>query len=324
MKTNNKDFIKQFDQKIPIYELVISLNINLKKTGKNFMGLCPFHQEKNPSFSVSSEKNLAFCMSCRKGGPPLKFYRQFKNISEEQALKELAQQFNLFLPTKHQTVKQTPVEQILQETNKYFQAALKYILKTPHIIHPTKEYLLKERKLNNYLIEEFGLGYAHNHSNALTQYLLQKGFQTKDLLASGVVAKQEETDKYYDFFRHRLIFPLTNERGLLVGFAGRLIEKKGNISNKYLFNKENSLFRKGNLLYRLFEHTKQIKQHQEIILCEGFFDVISFYQVGFKNVVAVMGTDLNHQQIKLLKSLSRQIIIAYDGDSAGLIATAKA
>ncbi|PQP79957.1 DNA primase [Candidatus Phytoplasma phoenicium] len=323
MKINNKDFIKQFNQKIPIYELVISLNINLKKTGKNFMGLCPFHQEKTPSFSVSSEKNLALCMACRKGGSPLKFYQQFKNISIEQAIKELAKQFNLTLPTQFLTLQKNPIEQILQETKKYFQEALQYILNSSQITHPLKKYLFQERQLNNNLIEEFGLGYAHNHSNALTQYLLQKGFQIKDLLISGLVVQQESKDAYYDFFRHRVIFPLTNERGLLVGFAGRLIENQDNTPNKYLFNKETPLFRKRHLLYRFFEHIKQIQQNQEIILCEGFFDVISFYQVGWKNALALMGTELNLQQMKLLKSLSHHITIAYDGDSAGHTAAVK-
>ncbi|MDV3167182.1 MAG: CHC2 zinc finger domain-containing protein [Vigna little leaf phytoplasma] len=269
MKKINKSFFKKINDKIPIYELVISCNIVLTKTGKNFMGLCPFHREKTPSFSVSPEKNLAICMACRKGGPPLKFYQQLKNISLEQAIIELTNKFNLPVPINLQNKLFiiNPLEAILKETDQYYRNALEYILHEVETEHFVKKYLFDDRKLNFTLIKEFGLGYAHDHKQSLSEYLIKKKFKIQDLLDSGLVLKQEETEQYYDFFRNRLIFPLTNSKGVLVGFAGRLIQNSNkNKLNKYLFNKETFLFRKSNLLYRLSEHTLEIEKKKKKLL----------------------------------------------------------
>ncbi|TVY12174.1 DNA primase [Candidatus Phytoplasma pini] len=323
MNKENQISIQDFNQQISIYELIIISGISLKKQGKNFIGLCPFHKEKTPSFSVSPEKNIALCMACHKGGGPVKFYSQLKNISYSKAIEELSKKFNLkiFYPKKQNF--NNYFYNILKETHEYYQKALQSCFR--HDKHPLKIYLLKERNLNQELIQEFQLGYAYDDFFALQNYLLNKGFKIKDLLNLGLVS-QPNIDKkeYFDFFRNRIIFPLTDSENRIIGFSGRCLPLNDNEKSKfqikqpkYLINKDTNLFKKNNCLYRFFEHHSNIKQSQEVILCEGFFDVISFFKVGIKNAVATLGTQLSLNQINLLKKVTDNALIAYDGDQAG-------
>ncbi|KXT29327.1 DNA primase [Candidatus Phytoplasma oryzae] len=343
----NKKLIKEINNQISIVELVTKCGIFLKKTGKNFMGLCPFHVEKTPSFSVSPEKNIALCMSCLNGGAPFKFYQQLKKISIDETIKELSQKFNLKLSfLKVNDYPKNPLYVILKDTCEYYCNSLRSffrydiqnsLLKNPKkyqnidlkkilrmdIQHSLIAYL-QERKLNFDLIKEFQLGFAGSHYNSLLKYLLEvKKHNLKDLVKLSLVKKKENSDEYYDFFRNRFILPLTNFKGQIVGFVGRLIEENKKNQTKYLFNSETVLFKKSNLLYRFFEHYKFIKEKEEIILCEGFFDVISLFKIQQKNVIATMGTQITKQQIDLLKSLTNNVLIFFDGDDSGQEASLK-
>nr|KAB8122761.1 DNA primase [Candidatus Phytoplasma sacchari] len=336
----NDSLIKKINKKISILELVINCGIDLKKTGKNFMGFCPFHSEKTPSFSVSPEKNIALCMSCLSGGSPIKFYKQFRKISTSEAIIELSKKFDLKLSFVKKKFFSNPLYQILEDTNEYYVNSLKSffrydiqydLLNNPDqhkkidlkdffrkdIEHPLCSYL-ENRKLSFELIEKFKLGFADFHYNSLTRYLLEiKKNNLENLLKLCLIKKKENKDEYYDFFRNRLIFPLTDFQGKLVGFVGRLIDENKKNKVKYLFNSETIFFKKSNLLYRFFEHYNFIKEKNEIILCEGFFDVISFFKIDKKNVVATMGTQLTKYQINLLKKITYNVLIAYDGDISG-------
>lgn len=328
----NKDLINRLNKEISICELVNKTGIVLKKSGKNFFGLCPFHKEKTPSFSVSIEKNIALCMSCHKGGSPIKFYSQFKNISASEAIQQLAELFNLVLPEKKFSF-ENPLDSILKSVYKFYQDSLLFLLeKKEYEDHPLINYLLKERKLNKELIKEFGLGYSHKSNNALAKYLVDKmNYKYEDLLKLGLIFYNQQKqlqindqNKYLDFFRNRLMFPLTNIEGKIVGFCGRSFPEYSQDKKepKYLFNSSDRC-KKENLLYRFFEHKQDIQEKKEVILCEGFFDVISFYKIGMKNTVAVLGTHLNRNQMISLKSIASKIIIALDEDDAGKIATEK-
>ncbi|WAN63132.1 DNA primase DnaG [Candidatus Phytoplasma rubi] len=319
MNNVNNNLFEILNKNIPIYDLITKMGIVVKKQGKGFFALCPFHKEKTPSFSVSTEKNIALCMSCRKGGSPVKFYSQLKDIPASEAIKQLAKFFNINLP-KQKLKYEDPLTSILKSANEFYQKALLFILDRKEFSkHPLLKYLFEERKLNKELIQEFGLGYSHKNSRALIKHLVEKlNYKYEDILKLGLISKKNDSDEYFDFFINRLIFPLTDENGKIIGFCGRSLENKQNKTQfnipKYLFN---SQFKKENFLYRFFEHQKNIQDKKEVILCEGFFDVIAFYKIGMKNVVANLGTNLNRIQITSLKKVTQNVTVALDSDNAG-------
>ncbi|WP_284928227.1 DNA primase [Candidatus Phytoplasma sp. AldY-WA1] len=319
MNNVNNNLFEILNKNIPIYDLITKMGIVVKKQGKGFFALCPFHEEKTPSFSVSTEKNIALCMSCRKGGSPVKFYSQLKDIPTSEAIQQLAKLFNINLP-KQKLKPEDPLTSILKSANEFYQKALLFILdKKEFSEHPLLKYLFEERKLNKELIQEFGLGYSHKNSSALIKHLVGKlNYKYEDILKLGLISKKNDSDEYFDFFINRLMFPLTDENGKIVGFCGRSLENNQNKTQfhipKYLFNNQ---FKKENFLYRFFEHQKDIQDKKEVILCEGFFDVIAFYKIGMKNVVASLGTNLNRIQIASLKKVTQNITVALDSDNAG-------
>ncbi|CCP88550.1 DNA primase [Candidatus Phytoplasma solani] len=301
-----KQLIKDVNKQTSIVELVQEF-VQLKKSGKNYMGLCPFHEEKSPSFSVSPEKNIAVCMSCKKGGDPIFFYKSIKNISFNEALNHLAARLGLtsLLLTKS-THKYAHLHKIMQETQDFFCHQLKHNKQA-------LEYLTK-RGLDEATIAHFKLGYAPKFS-LLSRFLTEETkFSYQDLKTLSLVNQNEETGKYYDFFQSRLIFPITSPHGQVIAFSSRSL---GDQTPKYLNSPETVLFKKGEVLYQFFENQAEIKKKETIILHEGFFDVIASFQAGVKNVVATMGTNLTEKHITLLKKLTNQIVIAYDGDTAG-------
>ncbi|MDO8064133.1 DNA primase [Candidatus Phytoplasma bonamiae] len=321
--TKKISFIEQINQKISIYELVSQhAGLSLEKKGKNFMSLCPFHKEKTPSFSVSPEKNIAVCMACHEGGSPTAFWAKLKKITLESAAYELNSKFKLQILNKPQDYVKNKFISILEYTQDFFKSALQYILNNIEG-HYASDYLLNKRKLNLELIDKFNLGYAHVHSQALRNHLLHKGFKIEDLLSLGLVNKSKDnSEHYYSFFRDRIMFPLTNVTGQIIGFTGRSLEDDQNVV-KYLFNNNTILFKKTNVLYNLFESQEFIKQKQNVILCEGIFDVIAFYKVNIYNTIAILGTNLTLKHITLLKQNTNKVTIVFDGDKAGVEATYK-
>ncbi|MEF3692815.1 MAG: DNA primase [Acholeplasmataceae bacterium] len=308
--------IQEINEKTPILDLVSEF-VSLSKRGKNYMGLCPFHQEKTPSFSVSPEKNIAKCMSCGEGGTPINFYRKIKNISFEEAAQELAQRAGIQI--KQVNVKKEPFEKefkLMEEVTNFYQFNLKHSEKG----HDVLDYLVK-REVNDKLIDHFRLGYAPPFGNTLYQLLKDKGYETTDMIKLGVV-KQSDDGSYYDLFSDRLIFPITNPKGNVVGFSGRTLNKNENA--KYINSPESVIFKKGSLLYHLFEASSAIRKSKQAILYEGFFDVISSFGAGIENGIASMGTALTKDHAKLIKNMTSSLVIAYDGDSAGLKASEQA
>lgn len=305
--------IEEINKKTQILD-VVSEFVDLEKRGKNYMGLCPFHDEKTPSFSVSPEKNICKCMGCGEGGNPINFYRKIKNISFEQAAQELAKRAGI-------TVKQTKVKTNPHES--YYkmmdEAATFYSfnLKNSKAGQQAYDYLIK-RELSGKTIDHFRLGYAPAYGDTLYQVLKDKGYRVSDMIKLGIV-KQNDEGKYYDLFSDRVIFPITNPDGYVVGFSGRTLSSKDQI--KYVNSPETVIFKKGYLLYHLHEGLRDIRKLKQVILFEGFFDVISSYQAGVTNGVATMGTALTRNQAALIKRFSPSVVIAYDGDQAGQKAT---
>ena len=308
--------IELINEKTPIVDLVSEF-VSLQKAGKNYRGLCPFHQEKTPSFFVSPEKNICKCYGCGEGGSPINFYRKIKSISFQEAAEELAEKAGITIEkTNRQKDPYETFYQLMHEVKEFY----KFNLKNSENGQKALDYLYK-RELSDDIIDHFEIGYAPEHSDALYKLLNDKGYQVSDMIKLGVV-KQKDDGSYYDLFSHRIIFPITNAKGSVVGFSGRTLNPKDTI--KYVNSPETVIFKKGQLLYHFNEALSEIRKNKQVVLYEGFFDVISSYKAGIKHGVATMGTALTFDQVKLIKQFTDSIIIAYDGDDAGVKATLQA
>lgn len=306
----DEKLIEQINEKTAIVDLVSEF-VSLSKRGKNFMGLCPFHQEKTPSFSVSPEKNIAKCMSCGEGGTPINFYRKIKNISFEEAAQELAIRAGIELKTEK--INRDPHQhyyQLMNEVASFYQFNLKNSEKGQDAIQ-----YLYARQMTDELIGHFRLGYAPTYGQTLYHVLKDKGYAVSDMITLGVV-KQSDDGNYYDLFSDRIIFPITSPKGEVVGLSGRTMNPKESV--KYINSPETIIFRKGHLLYHFYEALADIRKSKQAVLYEGFFDVISSYAAGIQNGIATMGTALTKEQAKLIRSVTQSMIVGYDGDSAGL------
>jgi DNA primase len=308
--------LKQINDQTSIVDLVSEF-VTLQKAGKNFKGLCPFHQEKTPSFSVSPEKNIAKCMSCGVGGTPITFYKEIKSISFEEAAKELASRAGIEIGLKDS--KKDPFEVIyrmMADTLKFYQFNLKHT----NAGEIATDYILK-RGYDQSTIEHFELGLSPSYGQSLYQLLQDKNYEVKDMLDYGLVRINEQGD-YVDLFVDRLMFPIKDIQGHVVGFSGRTLKKEESV--KYINSPESKLFKKGQLLYHLYEAIPHVRVSKNIVLMEGFFDCIAAYQSGIKHVVATMGTSLTKEHAALMKKITGHVVISYDGDQAGFKAADQA
>lgn len=299
---------------------VISQYVNLKRSGRNFFGLCPFHGEKTPSFSVSPDKQIFHCFGCGVGGDAIRFIMKIEHVSFKEALEILANKANITLPTSN-NAENDKIEQLrskVYEINK--EAAMFY---HANLYKPTAKIAqdyIKKRKLDNNTLKTFLLGYSGNF-NELYKYLKEKGFSNEEILASTLVNKNEKNE-YIDRFRRRLIIPIQDQRGRFIAFGGRILDdsKAKNVKMpKYINSTENIVYTKGRHLFGLYAAKKQ--KIDKIIIVEGYMDAISLHQRGITNVVASLGTALTEAQGRLLRNSSNQVIIAFDSDSAGQAAT---
>lgn len=307
----SNDILQKIDDETDIVALVSEF-VSLEQKGKNYMGLCPFHDEKTPSFSVSTEKNIAMCMGCKQGGRPINFYRLIKNISFMEAASELASRIGIDLNI-NVTKKVDPnnhLYEIMEDASKFFEINLTNSLSGSYAL----EYLHK-RNLDSETIKHFRLGYSSKDKDQLYQFLSSKEYKVSDMINLGLV-KQSNDGSYYDLFNDRLMFPITNKDGKVVGFSGRTLSKTDNV--KYVNSPETPIFKKGEIIYHLNESALDIRRLKHVILYEGFFDVIASYQAGATNAIATMGTALTTNQANLIKKTIDHVIIAFDGDNAGI------
>ena len=299
---------------------IISQYVNLKKSGRTFFGLCPFHSEKSPSFAVSPDKQIFHCFGCGAGGNVFHFLSKIESIGFKEALETLANRANIALPTldNDQDNKTAYLKSRVYEINK--QAAQFY---HENLYKPTakiaQEYI-KKRKLDNKTLKTFLIGYSGNF-NELFKTLKAQGFTDEEILASSLVNKNENGE-FIDRFRKRLMFPIQDDRGRVIAFGGRILEdsKIQNVkSPKYINSSENIVYSKGRHLFGLYAAKKQ--KLDKILIVEGYMDAISLHQRGITNVVASLGTALTEAQGRLLRNNSSQVIIGYDSDGAGQAAT---
>lgn len=293
---------------------VIGEYISLKKAGINWKANCPFHNEKSPSFMVQPEKQFWHCFGCGKGGDIFSFIQEMEGIDFAEALKILADRAGVKLDTFVNEVNKSQKNRILEINNKAAYFFHHFLLEIPAST-PAQEYLVR-RGLTAETIDQWQVGFVSDQWDLLVKYLLKKGNSIDDLLLSGLVIKKDGGG-FYDRFRGRIMFPIWDAHGNIVGFTGRILVETEKSGGKYVNTPQTLVFDKSRILYGLNKAKTEIKSKDMAVLVEGQMDVIACHQAGMKNVVASSGTALTLEQIKLLKRYSNNIAIAFDADAAG-------
>lgn len=306
------DQVAQIREKIDIVSF-LSETMTLKKAGRNFKGLCPFHNEKSPSFMVSPERQMWHCFGCQKGGDIYTFLMEYEHIEFPEALRVLAKQAGVELVQSRHEAGLSSKREKVYALNALASEYYHYLLTKHEVGKHALEYL-KKRGLNEKVIETFQLGYAPSR-NGLSRYLVEKKKYDREELFEAGLAFPRGHDTV-DFFRDRLMFPLIDHRDNIVGFSGRILTDSQN-GPKYINTRETIVYHKGEHFYGLSVTKDAIRKAGQAILVEGEFDVISCFQEGIANVVAVKGTALTQQQVGLLSRYAHKLSICFDGDSAG-------
>ena len=316
-----RDQITQIKQSVNIVD-IISQYVALSKTGKNYLGLCPFHGEKTPSFNVNEDKQFYHCFGCGKSGDVIKFIEDYKQVSFMDSIKEVADYAGITLDISKEYNQDNP-NQPLYEIHTQASRFYHMLLTSTELGEKAREYLY-DRGIDDNLIEQFNIGLAPNQPDLLYKSLSSK-FDEKILSESGLFTFTEKS--IYDSFRDRIMFPLTNEFSQTIGFSGRIWQENQTEINhkeaKYKNTTTTPIFNKSYELYNLDKARDSIGKNHEVYLMEGFMDVIAAYKSGVTNVVATMGTALTENHIKKLQKKTQKFVLVYDGDKAGQAATYK-
>ncbi len=305
----NNDLVNQIRSKVDIVD-IIGERIPLVSKGKNFFGVCPFHDDTNPSMSVSREKQIYTCFSCHATGNVFNFLMDYEHMSFPEVLKYLGDRVGIDTHGVHVGKKSTKFDKFYDAYSlslKYFQNNLNSTVGIK-----AKKYLLN-RKIDDSIIKEFEIGLSLETPDDLTKLLMNKGYDLVTLNRIGL------SNDNHDIYNNRIMFPLYDITGRVVGFSGRRYDDIK--ENKYVNTKETDIFKKGEMLYHFHVAKDECRVKKSVIVMEGFMDVIRASSIGIKNTVALMGTALTHDQINLLKRLSKNIVLCLDGDEAGVKAT---
>ena len=289
---------------------IIGKRVALKKTGRNFKGLCPFHNEKTPAFIVSPERESWHCFGCGIGGDIFSFVMEYEHIDFPEALEELAEIAGVKLPRRVGETPEAKLKQKILEVNHLASEYYHYVL-TKHALGAKARDYLKKRGVTDKSIKTFGLGYSPNSWDALSMFLKKKGYDAQLLDRAGLTARGR-----YDMFRGRVMFTLKDHRGNVVGFSGRVLDPKAKEA-KYINTSETPAYVKSNVLYGLDVTRGAIQKENEAVVMEGELDVISSFQEGIGNVVAIKGSALTEGHVNLLKRYAERLIFALDSDLAG-------
>ena len=318
----SEDIIERIRSENDIVD-VVEEYVSLKKQGRNYFGLCPFHGEKSPSFSVTKEKQIFHCFGCGKGGNVITFLMEIESLNFLEAVRILADKVNISLPEQHNSYRQSravseETENILSAYDwltKYYYHLLKY----SDDGKIGKQYLL-DRGITEDTLDAFQLGYATTNSDFTVEFLLKKGFHQQSLVKAGLLSTRNNQE-FTDVFRGRIIFPIRNHLGRVVAFGGRAFQGE---EPKYLNSPEHELFQKGNILYNFDAAKKHIRKTKEAVIFEGYMDVLAAHQAKVVNGVATLGTALTTNQAKLLQRYVDTVVICYDADQAGIHASYQA
>ncbi len=311
-------FIDDLVARNPI-EDVVGQYVQLKRSGANYFGLCPFHGEKTASFSVAPNKQIYYCFGCHKGGGVINFIMEIENLSYPDAVRFLAKRVGMEVPEDEQYQSRYKAQERLwklcREAARFFHETL-----MSDQGKQARQYLT-QRGLSKSTVTRFGLGFAPDQWTALTDEMIRRGYTRQELMDAGLVVSREKNGKtsYYDKFRNRVMFPIIDLRGNVIAFGGRVMDDS---KPKYLNSPETGIFNKRKNLFAL-NIAKKSKQGR-IILCEGYMDTITLHQYGFDCAVASLGTALTEEQVNLLSKYTEQVVLTYDSDAAGQDATRRA
>lgn len=310
------DHVAEIKARLPIEELVRSYT-QLTKKGKNYVALCPFHNDTHPSFLVSPDKGICYCFPCQKGGDIFSFYQQIEHVDFPQALRDLAERTGVTLPD---VPKGGPTKDEKERLRDCLEAA-SAIYRKRLASSPAKDYLDK-RGVTAEEIETFELGVSPVGFTDTYDELLKGGYSRKEIVLSGLaIQKDLQEDRPYDRFRNRLMFPIHDGQGRIIGFGGRTL---GDDDAKYLNGAESPLYRKSAVLYGMHHALQAMRDAQKVIVVEGYFDVLACHRVGMKNVVATCGTALTEEHARLLKRYVETVVLCLDSDKAGQAAAERA
>jgi len=322
MKVIDKQTVQRILDTADIVE-VVSDFVSLKKRGANYIGLCPFHNERTPSFSVSRAKGYCKCFSCGKGGSAVGFVMEIEQMTYGEALRYLAHKYHIDI----EEVELTDEER--QSANERESMLALNAFAAEHFEHNLTDTAdgrdiglsyFRHRGINDLMIKKFRLGYAIDKNNDLLNAALNKGFHDKYLIETGLCSKSERDGNLYDRFRGRVIYPIFTVSGRVVAFGGRTLRSDKQVA-KYVNSPESSIYRKSYELYGLYQAKSAINKKNKAILVEGYMDVISMHQVGVENVIASSGTSLTEGQIRLLHRFTENVTVIYDSDAAGIKAS---
>lgn len=311
-------FIQELQERVDIEE-VISSHITLRRRGKTLVGLCPFHNEKTPSFTVYPDTNSFYCFGCGAGGDVISFIRRIDNLDYVEAVKTVAQMAGMSMPEDgyDDTLAKRRMRLLAanREAARFFNACL-----MDEKNRPALDYFLR-RALTTATIRHFGLGYAPNSWHALTEHLRSKGFTYEEMVLANLVRRSDKNGKanYYDNFRNRVMFPIIDLRGNVIAFGGRVMDDS---KPKYINTSDTPVYKKSNGVFAL-NFAKNANENK-LLLVEGYMDVIALHQAGFTNAIACLGTAFTSEQANLLSRYAEEIIICYDNDGAGREATQRA
>ena len=298
---------------------VISSYVTLKRAGSNFSGVCPFHSEKTPSFTVFPATRSFYCFGCGAGGDVITFIMRAENLDYPSALEFLANRVGITIPQGNERaevgVQRKRIYQMNLEAAKFFRACLF----DPKIGADALRYLSEERRLSGSVIKHFGLGYSPNSFGMLTDHMKKLGFTDEELMAGFLCGKSQKTGRPYDYFRNRVMFPIIDVAGNVIAFGGRVMDDS---KPKYLNSSDTPGFKKSRNLFALNYARKNCEDR--LILCEGYMDVIALHAAGFENAVATLGTAITSEQARLISKYTKNVVISYDMDNAGRTAADKA
>lgn len=299
----------------------VSRYVHLTKQGKYMKGLCPFHSEKTPSFTVTPERQIFYCYGCGKGGNAIKFRMEIEGLSFPEAVKVMAEESHIAVPEglggpAHQP---NPERDRLLQAYEWTAKFYHYLLKNTEHGKAAMDYL-RQRGFTDKMIDLFQIGYAPDTWNTLVQFLSRRSFDLEEAEKGGLLTKRSDGGDYLDRFRDRIMFPIHDRSGKVIAFAGRIL---GEGQPKYLNSPESKLFNKSRTLYNLHQARPSIRKSRQIVLFEGYGDVISAWEAGVQNGVATMGTSLTENHASLMKTMADEVLVCYDGDRAGQAAAMK-
>lgn len=308
----DEQIIEEIKNKVNIVD-VISKYIPVSKKGRNYVSVCPFHNDTNPSMQISEDKQIYKCFACGAGGNVFTFVEEFEKVSFIEAVKIVADfigydlsAYDVSLPQKSVDPKIEKLLSLVREASEFY---------TYNLLNSDNDGVkyFEKRGITKEIIEEFKLGYADNDSSKIFRYLTKKGYTTSEIVEAGIGI--DNNGSFIDRFKGRVIFSLTNMKGEVVGFSGRKIDNSD--TSKYVNSNENSLFNKSACLYNFFEAKSYVLRESKVYIVEGFMDVIALYKAGVKNAIATMGVALSKEHIKALEKINAQVIFSFDGDNAG-------